>query len=149
MGHPLDEFALSDISGLPRLRRILASSSLRGNKDAREQLHWQSSPRAPALRASHLRFSRSRTRYRNLFESRPKARKTATSSGECGLIRIGSQHAPLGQPVHLRIGQPEITEDLGILAPSFGATVRTGALSPIMIGMRMCGILPSSGSLAY
>jgi hypothetical protein len=51
--------------------------------------------------------------------------------------------------VHLRIGQPEITEDLGILAPSFGATVRTGALSPIMIGMRMCGISPSSGSLAY
>ena len=128
---------------------ILASSSLRGNKGAREQLPWQSSPRAPAPGASHLRFSRSRTRYRNLFESRPKARKTATSSGECGLIRIGLQHAPLAQPVHLRIGPPEAAEDLGICWPSFGATVRTGTLSPILIGMRMCGISPSSGSLAY
>jgi len=30
-------------------------------------------------------------------------------------MRIGLQHAPLAQPVHLRIGQPEMAEDLGIL----------------------------------
>ena len=104
---PLDEFALSDISGFRDCGAILASSSLRGNKGAREQLHWQSTPRAPAPRASHLRFSRSRTRYVTYSRVAPNARKTATSSGECGIIRIGLQHAPLAQPVHLRIGQPE------------------------------------------
>lgn len=112
---PLDEFALSDISGLPRLRRDFGlfeppRQQGRPRTVACGVAHGLRHP-APAICAS-LDLAQDIVTYSRVA---PNARKTATSSGECGLIRIGLQHAPLAQPVHLRIGQPEMAEDLGIL----------------------------------
>ena len=87
MGDPLDEFVLSDIPDY-RNCAILALSSLRGNKGARQQLPWQSSPRAPAP-APAIRASLDLAQD-IVTDSRivPNARKTATSSGECGVIQM-------------------------------------------------------------
>jgi hypothetical protein len=59
------------------------------------------------------------------------------------------QHALGAQLLHFLSAHLEAAEDLNMCWPSLGATLRTRTPSPILTGVRMCGISPNSGSLAY
>jgi hypothetical protein len=89
---------------------------------------------------------------RNPFHASRKRKVGCRHQAGCEgkISRRGVHNTPQACVSHMAVSVTARRPKISALCwPSLGATVRTRTLSPILIGVQMCGTSPNSVSLAY